>query len=98
LTSTTTTIELPWDAWRAVIAALREKALPYMLDHADQLEQQLDRHGPDQATARLSLADDACLEGENLIVVQFAPSPRQDSIDADPQGREFGVTISIFLE
>jgi hypothetical protein len=33
------TIELPWETWRAVIATLREKALPYMLEHADRLEQ-----------------------------------------------------------
>jgi len=41
------TIELPWAGWRAVIAVLREKALPYMLEHADHLDQQLERHGPD---------------------------------------------------
>ncbi len=46
------TIELPWETWRAVIAALREKALPSMLEHADQLEQQLERHGPGEPTVR----------------------------------------------
>ena len=37
------TINLSWEDWRAVIAVLREKALPYMLEHADYLEQQLER-------------------------------------------------------
>jgi hypothetical protein len=43
------TITLPWEDWRAVIAVLREKALPYMLEHADYLEQQLERHAPEEA-------------------------------------------------
>jgi hypothetical protein len=29
------TIILSWESWRAVIAVLREKALPYMREHAD---------------------------------------------------------------
>jgi hypothetical protein len=29
------TITLSWEDWRAVIAVLGEKALPYMLEHAD---------------------------------------------------------------
>jgi hypothetical protein len=33
------TIELPWETWRAVIAALREKGLPYMLEHVDYPEE-----------------------------------------------------------
>jgi hypothetical protein len=47
-------VELSWEDWRAVIAVLREKALPYMLVHADYLEQQLERHGPGEPTVRLS--------------------------------------------
>ncbi len=35
------TIELPWETWRAIIAALREKAVPCKLEHADRLEQLL---------------------------------------------------------
>jgi hypothetical protein len=54
-------IELPWETWRAIIAVLREKALPYMLRHADLLEQQLQRHGPGEPTVRLSLTDDVFL-------------------------------------
>jgi hypothetical protein len=44
---------------------LREKALPYMLEHADALEQQLERHGPSEPTVRLSLTDDVFLRSYN---------------------------------
>jgi hypothetical protein len=59
------TITLSWETWRAVIATLREKALPYMLDHADRLEQQLEQHPPDQATVPLNLTDDMFLRSYN---------------------------------
>jgi hypothetical protein len=65
------TIELPWETWRAVIAVLREKALPYMLEHADQLEQQLEQHGPGEPTVRLSLTDDVFLRSSNGARVQL---------------------------
>jgi hypothetical protein len=55
------TIELPWETWRAVIAVLREKALPSMLEHTNVIEEQLERPGPDEPTVRLSLTDDAFL-------------------------------------
>ncbi len=55
------TIELSWGDWRAVIAVLREKAVPYMLEHANVIEEQLERHGPDEPTVRLSLTDDVFL-------------------------------------
>jgi hypothetical protein len=55
------TIELSWETWRAVIAALRDKALPSMLEHADHLEQQLEQHGPAEATVTLHLTDDGFL-------------------------------------
>ena len=55
------TIELPRETWRAVIAILREKALPCMLEHADYLAQQLKTHGPDEAMVRLGLIDDVFL-------------------------------------
>jgi hypothetical protein len=55
------TIELPWEDWRAIIALLREKALPSMLEHANVIEEQLERHGPDEPTVRLSLTDDVSL-------------------------------------
>jgi len=54
-------IELPWETWRAIIAILREKALPYMLEHANVIEEQLERHGPAEPTVRLSLTDDVFL-------------------------------------
>jgi hypothetical protein len=34
---------------------LRAKALPSMLEHADRIERLLEQHGPDEATAALSL-------------------------------------------
>ena len=37
------TIELPWETWRAIIAALRDKALLSKLEHAERLEQLLDQ-------------------------------------------------------
>jgi hypothetical protein len=55
------TITLPWEDWRAVIAVLREKAVPHMLEQADVIEEQLERHGPDEPTVRLSLTDDVFL-------------------------------------
>jgi hypothetical protein len=45
-------------AWQVIIDALRAKGLPYMLHHADVLEQQLDQAPADQPTVRLSLSDD----------------------------------------
>lgn len=42
-----TTITLPWETWRAVIAVLRAKGLPSMLEHANFIEQQLERHARD---------------------------------------------------
>jgi hypothetical protein len=65
------TITLPWKTWRAVIAALREKGLPYMREHADHLERQLEQHGPDEATVRLSLTDDVFLRSYNWARVQL---------------------------
>jgi hypothetical protein len=59
------TITLPWETWRAVIAVLREKGLPSMLEHTNVVEQQLERHGPDEPTVRLSLTDDVFLRSYN---------------------------------
>ena len=73
------TIELPWETWRAVIAALREKALPSMLEHADALEQQLEQHGPGEPTVRLSLTDDVFLRSYNWARVQLGiPLPVEE--------------------
>ena len=65
------TITLPWETWQAVIAVLREKGLPSMLDHADYLERRLEQHGPDDATMRLSLTDDVFLRSYNWERVQL---------------------------
>jgi hypothetical protein len=63
-------VELPFETWRAVIDALREKGVPYMLEHADHLERQLDQHPPD-AVVRLSLTDDALLRSSNWACWQL---------------------------
>jgi hypothetical protein len=36
-----------------------------MLEHADFIEQQRERHGPDEPTVRLSLVDDVFLRSDN---------------------------------
>src|SRR5829696_8891491 len=51
------TIILSWEDWRAVIAVLREKALPSMREHADRLKRQRKQHPPGQATVILQLTD-----------------------------------------
>jgi len=58
-------VTLPWEDWRAVIAVLRTKALPYMLEQADYIERLLEQHGPDEATVALSLTDDVYLRSYN---------------------------------
>jgi hypothetical protein len=40
---------------------LREKALPSMREHANVIEARLERHGPGEATVRLSLTDEVFL-------------------------------------
>ena len=61
------TITLSWEDWRAIIAVLREKPLPFRLEHADALEQQLERHGPGESTVRLGLTDDVFLRSSNWV-------------------------------
>jgi hypothetical protein len=58
------TIELPWESRRAVIAVLREQAVPSMLEHADAIEPQLARHDPGEPTVQLSLTDDVFLRSD----------------------------------
>jgi hypothetical protein len=60
-------IELPWESWRAGIAVLREKDLPYMLDQANVIEERLERHGPDEAMVRLILTGDVFLRSYNWV-------------------------------
>ena len=64
-------IELTWEDWRAVIAVLRAKALPYMLQHADHIERLLEQHGPDEAMVSLSLTDDVFLRSYNWARLQL---------------------------
>jgi hypothetical protein len=59
------TLDLPWETWRAIIAALARKGLPYILEHADWLESRLEQHGPADPTVRLSLTDDVYLGSVN---------------------------------
>jgi hypothetical protein len=54
-------LELPWEIWRAIIDALRANPLPYRLEHADRIEQQLDQHPANEPTATLYLTDDVYL-------------------------------------
>jgi hypothetical protein len=65
------TITLPWESWRAVIAVLRDSGLPYKREHADVLEQQLEQHGPAEATVTLHLTDDVFLRSYNWARVQL---------------------------
>ena len=59
------TIALSWGTWSAIIATLHEKALPYMLEHADYFERHLEQHGPGEPTVRLRLTDDVFLRWFN---------------------------------
>jgi len=72
-------VALSWDDWRAVIAVLRIKALPYMLEHADHLERILEQHGPDETMVTLSLTDDVFLRSYNWARLQLGiPLPVDD--------------------
>ena len=64
-------VELTWEDWRAVIAVLREKALPYMLQQADHLERLLEQHGPDERLVTLWLTDDVFLRSYNWARFQL---------------------------
>jgi hypothetical protein len=73
------TIDLTWEICRAIIAALRAKGLPHMLEHADRLEQ-LDQHPPDQTTVRRSLTDNLYLRSYTWVRWQLGiPLPVERS-------------------
>ncbi len=59
------TIELSWETWRDIIAALYDTGLPYMREHAESLERQLEQHAPDAPTVTLNLTDDVYLRSFN---------------------------------
>ena len=72
-------IELSWEDWRGIIDALRAKGLPYMREHADFLERQLDQHAPDRPTVRLTLTDDVYLRSFNWARLELGiPLPPVD--------------------
>ena len=74
------TITLPWETRRAVIAALREKGIPHMLEHANVIEEQLEQHGPDEPTVQLSLTDDVFRRSSNWVRGQVGiPLPQDGS-------------------
>jgi hypothetical protein len=64
-------VTLPLETWRSVVAALREKGLPSMLEHADRLELQVEQHPLDQATVTLHLTEDMLLRSSNWARVQL---------------------------
>ncbi len=57
--------QLTWEDWRAVIAVLHAKALPYKREHADHIERLLDCHAADEPMGTLSLTDNVYLRGFN---------------------------------
>ena len=58
-------ITLSWEDWRAIIAVLRAKELPYKREHADHIERSLERHGLGETMVRLSLTDDVFLRSSS---------------------------------
>jgi hypothetical protein len=58
-------ITLSGEDWRAVIAVLRAKDLPYMREHADIIERLLERHAADEAMVTRHLTDDVYLRSFN---------------------------------
>jgi hypothetical protein len=50
-------IALSWEDWRRVIAVLRGKGRPYMLDHANVIEERLEMHAPNEPAVTLTLND-----------------------------------------
>jgi hypothetical protein len=55
------TLALPFETWHAIIDTLRERTIPYMLEHADILEQRVDQVSADRDLVRLSLGDELYL-------------------------------------
>ena len=56
-----------------------EKGLNSLLEHTDRLEQQLEQHGPGQASVTLALTDDRFLRSSNWARWQLGnPLPGKD--------------------
>ena len=60
-----TTIALVCEDGPAVIAVLRPKVLPSMLEHVTVIEEPRERHHPGKPTVWLSLTDDVFLRSDN---------------------------------
>ena len=72
-------IELPFETWRTIIDALREKGLSYMLIHADTIERSLDQHPPHPPLVALYLSDDVYLRSFNWARLELGvPLPPMD--------------------
>lgn len=74
-------ITLPFETWRVVIKTLREPGRPpYMREHADAIERELDRHARSDDPVPLSLSDDAYLRSFNWARLELRiplPANRQ---------------------
>jgi hypothetical protein len=56
-----TSVELSGEEWGSVIAVPREKALPSVLEQANVIAAQLERHGPNASTVRLRPCCKTCM-------------------------------------
>ena len=84
------TVRLTWQDWRRVIATLRAKRLPYMLDHAYRLEERLELHPRGEPVVALDLNDDVYLRSFNWARLQLGlplPPTEESEVGADPYRR-----------
>lgn len=80
-------ISLPWEDWRSVIAGLREKGLPSMLEHANVIKEQIKRHGPDESLVRLSLTELERLISSLHLIPGNAPQSTCPRLPRAPETR-----------
>jgi hypothetical protein len=66
-------IALPWETWRALIAVLREKPPPSLLEQANVIEAQFEGPGPGEPMVRLSLTDDIFLHSDTGALAAGVP-------------------------
>ena len=72
-------ITLSWEDWRAVIAVLHERGLPYELEDADHIERLLECHAADEPLGTLHLTDDVYLRSSNGARLALGiPLPRME--------------------
>lgn len=60
-----------WAIWRTMIRLLRTKGLPYMREHADRLERDLETHGPGEAVVTIAMSDDVYLRSYTYARVEL---------------------------